>query len=344
MFYGQYEDQYYISPLPGEKEGISASCIGGSNIIINKSISKEKKIAAGKIINFLLSKDIQKKYIIDHGKPSAMNDIYYDEELCSKINCTLFRNLQYVTRSTNFLSNYDEYSSKFRAYIYDFLYGNVTAKDTLQKIEDIAYINFIEYSSNIGITVIVISIVTTSTLINYISVIWIKMYYEKNKTNNINGVKIVKNEKQNSQNISFSNQINKKSNVLSKLINYHYTDTSSSISNDSSYNSNITNTPEIKLYTSIIQSSQLTDISDNFFLNTTFGLTINLLTFFFDVENHYQEDIVNDFNKYAIEQDLDIEIHRTALSILNTTVFVDDYASFVETVLNKNSNDYDLFL
>ncbi|OUM63183.1 hypothetical protein PIROE2DRAFT_10343, partial [Piromyces sp. E2] len=60
--------------------------------------------------------------------------------------------------------------------------------------------------------------------------------------------------------------------------------------------------------------------------------------------NHYQEDIVNDFNKYAIEQDLDIEIHRTALSILNTTVFVDDYASFVETVLNKNSNDYDLFL
>ncbi|OUM63185.1 hypothetical protein PIROE2DRAFT_10345, partial [Piromyces sp. E2] len=66
-FYGPFEDQYYISPLPGEKE--------------------------------------------DHGKPSAMNDIYYDEELCTK--------------------------------------------DTLQRIEDIAYINFIEYSSNIGITIMV---------------------------------------------------------------------------------------------------------------------------------------------------------------------------------------------
>ncbi|OUM63182.1 hypothetical protein PIROE2DRAFT_10342, partial [Piromyces sp. E2] len=77
FFYFPYEDQYYISPIPGEKE-----------------------------------EDIQKKHIIDHGKHSALNDIYYDDELCSKIDCELFRNLQLISRPTFVMNDYDEYSSK----------------------------------------------------------------------------------------------------------------------------------------------------------------------------------------------------------------------------------------
>jgi len=52
---------FYISALPGEKEGISASTIGGQSVIINNNITKDKKIACGKIIDFFLSKEIQKK-------------------------------------------------------------------------------------------------------------------------------------------------------------------------------------------------------------------------------------------------------------------------------------------
>jgi len=93
FFYIPLDSQYYISPIPGEKEGISASCIGGQSIIINKYISEEKKIAAGKIIDFLLSVDNQKKGILNNGKHSALKEIYYDDELCSVIDCELFNSL-----------------------------------------------------------------------------------------------------------------------------------------------------------------------------------------------------------------------------------------------------------
>jgi len=61
FFYISLEFIFDITPLPGEKEGISASCIGGQSLIMNKYISEEKKIAAGKIIEFLGSKEYQKK-------------------------------------------------------------------------------------------------------------------------------------------------------------------------------------------------------------------------------------------------------------------------------------------
>jgi len=150
--------QYYISPVPGEKEGISASCIGGQSIIINKYISEEKKIAAGKIIDFLLSEDYQKKGVINNGKQSAMKEIYYDDELCSVVDCTLFRNLQLVSRPIYLLNDYTKYSLKFRKYLYNYLYNNATAEDTLQKIDDIATIDYINYYSTTGIITITITI------------------------------------------------------------------------------------------------------------------------------------------------------------------------------------------
>ena len=61
FFYLPFEFMFYISALPGEKEGISASTIGGQSVIINNNITKDKKIACGKIIDFFLSKEIQKK-------------------------------------------------------------------------------------------------------------------------------------------------------------------------------------------------------------------------------------------------------------------------------------------
>ena len=167
-FYVNYDDYYYVSPLPGEKEGISASSIGGFNMIINEFISEEKKIAAGKIIDYLLSKEIQKKYAIKFNKRSAMDELYYDEDLCNKINCEFEKSMQLVARPTHLLSDYDKYSLKFRTYLYDFLYNNATVKDTIQKINDIAIINTISYSSSIGIVIIVISsIIMIVILLSY---------------------------------------------------------------------------------------------------------------------------------------------------------------------------------
>jgi len=170
MFFGpSLEDQYYITPIPGERPGLSASCIGGQSIILNKYISEERRIASGKVIDFFLSWEIQKKNIINHRKYSSIPEIYEDEEVCRSIDCELLKKLQFIARPTNLLPNYNQYSFKFRNIIFDFIYKNAKASETLQKIEDIAAISFISPSSSLGVVVITINgllfILILSTLV-----------------------------------------------------------------------------------------------------------------------------------------------------------------------------------
>jgi len=167
---------FYISALPGEKEGISASTIGGQSVIINDYISEDNKKACGKIIDFFLSKEIQKKYAISNGKFSAMEELYYDEELCGIIDCELFRNLQLVSRPIYKLKNYDEYSLKYRSYLYEYLYDNATAIDTLQNIDDITAITSINHNSTIGTIVIVITVVIMIMIVSFYFVITNKKF------------------------------------------------------------------------------------------------------------------------------------------------------------------------
>jgi len=176
FFYLPFEFMFYVSPLPGEKEGISASCTGGQSIIINNNISEEKKIAAGKIIDYFLSLESQKKYTLNNGKFSALSEIYYDDEVCGKIDCNLFRNLQLVSRPIHVWRNYDEYSLKLRNYMFDYLFGNATAEYTLQKMDNIAYISFIEYSSNIGIAVITITVILFILILSSFGIIFRNKY------------------------------------------------------------------------------------------------------------------------------------------------------------------------
>jgi len=157
LFYIPLNAQYYITPIPGERPGLSASCIGGQSIILNKYISEERKIASGKVIDFFLSWEIQKKNIINHKKYSAIPEIYEDEEVCCSIDCELLKKLQFIARPTNLLPNYNQYSFKFRRIIFDFIYKNAKASETLQKIEDIAAISFISPSSSLGVVVITIN-------------------------------------------------------------------------------------------------------------------------------------------------------------------------------------------
>ena len=150
---------FYVTNLPGRIEGFSASIIGGANIIISDSSSEEKKKAAGKIIDFILSKDIQIKYFLKDNRKSALDSVYYDEELCSVKDCELFKNNQYVSRHTTLIENYEKYSEKFVEYIIKFLSGKLEATETLKFIDDIARIYYIEYNSLIGKIIIISTIV-----------------------------------------------------------------------------------------------------------------------------------------------------------------------------------------
>jgi len=64
----------------------------------------------------------------------------------------------------------------------------------------------------------------------------------------------------------------------------------------------------------------------------------------YDVADDYQESLISDFNKYAKEHHLDIDIHRTTLSSLNSSIYVENYAAYIESMLHKGSTDYDIIL
>ncbi|KAL6604243.1 hypothetical protein U3516DRAFT_600900 [Neocallimastix sp. 'constans'] len=161
-----FNQYYYISPLPGNKEGISSSCIGGYHLIINNNISKEKKVAAGKVIEFFLSKNIQKKYLINNMmNRSARSDIYNDEELCKEIDCELYNSFQYVSRPPELIENY---SLEYLKFLNQFLYGNINAKTALTYIENIDSFHQIEYNSTFGyimesVSILIIFIVLLSS-------------------------------------------------------------------------------------------------------------------------------------------------------------------------------------
>jgi len=99
----------------------------------------------------LTSKEIQKKLVKDKKLVSGIYSIYDDDdeeeedenEICDIVDCELIRKLQPIGRPTSKVINYDHYSNAFRNYFYEFLYGNSTASDSLQKIYDITKIHYI---------------------------------------------------------------------------------------------------------------------------------------------------------------------------------------------------------
>ncbi|KAL6635869.1 periplasmic binding protein-like II [Neocallimastix sp. 'constans'] len=132
-----YEDNYEVSLLPGNKEGVSGSSLIGYNIGINKHISFEKKKGAIEVLKFITSKEFQKKLVLNNTLISAISSIYNDEDVCKKKNCALYNNIQLISKPVNLTVDYDEYDEKFREYISEFFQKGKSVKETLQKIIDI---------------------------------------------------------------------------------------------------------------------------------------------------------------------------------------------------------------
>ncbi|KAG4100437.1 hypothetical protein H8356DRAFT_1036152 [Neocallimastix lanati (nom. inval.)] len=73
---------YNKTVLVGNREGVSASCLEGTNIGINKYISDERKKATVKVLKFITSYDIQKSLVINSKVGSGINALYDDDEVC----------------------------------------------------------------------------------------------------------------------------------------------------------------------------------------------------------------------------------------------------------------------
>jgi len=137
FFYLGLNPFYKVSIIPGRKEGVSSSLMGGNNVSASIYSSKEKQEAAIKVIEFITSKENIKELSLRNNVLTGISSIYDDEEVCKVMDCELFKSIQPIVRPTKENENYDEYSMKLRYYVYDFVYGDKSAKEVLKEIIDL---------------------------------------------------------------------------------------------------------------------------------------------------------------------------------------------------------------
>ncbi|ORX75704.1 periplasmic binding protein-like II [Anaeromyces robustus] len=174
------DPSYKIALLPGWKEGISGSVIGGDNIGISKYISEKKKDAALIALKYITSKDLQKKNVLERRVLTSIKDLYDDEDVCKTINCSLLKNVQPIVRPTNITDDYDEYSLKYRNIIYKYLYTNeITISEALDQINDLTrifYFTITTEDSILGLILFVLSLIIIAIMILSISFLFIKRF------------------------------------------------------------------------------------------------------------------------------------------------------------------------
>ncbi|KAL6591196.1 hypothetical protein U3516DRAFT_805682 [Neocallimastix sp. 'constans'] len=109
---------------------------------------------------------------------SSIPSLYYDEEVCSVIDCDYYRSFQPVERPIwkTGIFEWDNYSLKFRNHIYEFLYGNKTAAEALQNVIDILKIYNISIHTHDNYVGIIIFILLSIILILIIFSMFIPLF------------------------------------------------------------------------------------------------------------------------------------------------------------------------
>ena len=67
-----------------------------------------------------------------------------------------------------------------------------------------------------------------------------------------------------------------------------------------------------------------------------------MLTFSYDTTSDFEKILADDFNNYAKIHNLDIQINHVGLSVMNVSILAKGYGSFVNSMLKRKSNNYDL--
>jgi len=171
-----FENIFTMSSLPGNKEGVSGTSVTGYNIGINKNINTKQKNSAIEFFKYVISKDFQKKSLINKKVISAISTLYEDKEVCEKRNCEFYKSQQFITKPIENIEDFDEYDLKYREYILKFLYGNKTAKETLKNIINIKKFYFLTiHSEDTSIGLICFITITFFIIIILLSLIFLFM-------------------------------------------------------------------------------------------------------------------------------------------------------------------------
>ncbi|ORY37851.1 periplasmic binding protein-like II [Neocallimastix californiae] len=162
------------SPLPGSKEGISGSTVWAYNIGVDNRVIGDKNENEIKIaLSYLCSKELQRKLTKKKKLLSPILNLYNEEEVCNVVNCTLFKQIQPILRPSFLVDDYIKYALKFTEYIDEFLFGNETSINTLNKIKDLTKIYNISFNiKDTYLGILIISIISVFILFIILSIIY----------------------------------------------------------------------------------------------------------------------------------------------------------------------------
>jgi len=138
----------------------------------------------------MTSRESQRQNMIQNLEPSAIMSLYDDEEVCAVIDCELMKSLQFIPRPSLIYKDYDDYSTRFRNYIYEFLYDGKDAEYTLGKIIDIVKIYSMSVdlsNSKEGFIILMITIVLMLIMLSSLALLFMKKYAHLFSFFNIDG-------------------------------------------------------------------------------------------------------------------------------------------------------------
>jgi len=168
---GITQSHYYLSTLPGMKEGISGSILSGTNIGIIKNIPEDRKEAALEVLKCFTNKEYQKEQFENKVFFTGIEELWNDKEVCKKNGfCDIIKSMQYTIEPEFIMKGNEDYRKRYQKYINDFLFENKTIDETLKKINDIKnryHISLDTKDSKVGlISFIFISVISTLMLLS----------------------------------------------------------------------------------------------------------------------------------------------------------------------------------
>ncbi|KAL6625951.1 hypothetical protein U3516DRAFT_622772 [Neocallimastix sp. 'constans'] len=177
-FYSSLQiDTYITSPLPGKKEGINGSILGGYNIGINKNISEKRQKASIKVMEYFFSKNFQKDIVVKKFHfYSPIVEIYNDKNVCSVIDCKIIKESQFFIRPSSTMKNYNNFSKKVIKNMLNYLEGKKSIEEVLTNIDDINRIYYFTVKSIPGFIMFSLLLILFITVILSTSLLFLQKY------------------------------------------------------------------------------------------------------------------------------------------------------------------------
>jgi len=130
-------------------------------------------------MKYMTSKESQKKYIIGTSLFSAITELYDDEELCKTIDYEVVKDaypFSFMSNEENLFCN-NNYHTKYKENMFDYLFNNKPLKDVLKSIDDITRIyNFTLKTdeTSAGLILFIISLIILICMISSLAFLFIK--------------------------------------------------------------------------------------------------------------------------------------------------------------------------